>query len=214
MIKGDCIKHQFFKQSINVYSKKILKSHRIQYARLKIYCTKPKSWYVKPPKRIENKKARKGEKMQFLYTLVILGVAVGLGSILCQGGMRDAVRGALGVVLIAVMIVPFLTAMLRLCDFVTEGGDIRFPVVENDTEAFDEITATAFADGIKEAIKKDFSINGEVAVKVRGFSVTELRADSITVVIESSDLLVDFRAVREYTEKNFTRVGGCEVLYG
>ncbi|MBR3680840.1 MAG: hypothetical protein IKL79_02405 [Clostridia bacterium] len=147
--------------------------------------------------------------MELLYTLIILGAAVGVGSAACHGAMRGAVRGALGVLLVCSMVAPFLGAVARL-----ENLELELPSGESETDGFTEITALAFADGVREAICDEFSIKAEINVIVRGFSPAELRADSITVVIPTSAAHVDFRAVREYTEKSFTRVGGCEVVYG
>ncbi len=144
--------------------------------------------------------------MELLYTLIILGTAVGAGSIVCHGAMREAVRGALGIMLVAAIAVPFLSAASRL-------EDLELPSAEEwGEDGLGEITSLAFSEGIAEAIADEFSVRVEVVV--RGFNPAELRAESITVVIPTSSPLVDFRAVREYTEKNFTRVGGCEVLYG
>ncbi len=146
--------------------------------------------------------------MQFLYTLIILGTAVGVGSAVCHGAMREAVRGALGVVLVAAMIIPFLGVVSGLENFNPPNSEL------GGEGGFEEITSLAFSEGIKRAIADEFSVKGEINVIVRDFSPAELRAGSITVVIPTSAALVDFRAVREYAEKNFTRVGGCEVVYG
>ncbi len=146
--------------------------------------------------------------MQFLYSLIILSTAVGVGSLVCPSVMRDAVRGALGVLLISSLILPFVGAVSTVVDFdIPEtGGEV--------SDGFSEITALAFSQGVKDAITEEFSLDCEVQIVMRGFSPTELLAERITVVIPTSAAFVDFRAVREYTEKNFTRVGGCEVVYG
>ena len=146
--------------------------------------------------------------MQLLFTLILLSVAVGLCGAVCHGVMREAVRGALGIILVATLLVPFLGVVDGL-------SDLEIPDVGNgEYGEFGEITALAFSEGVREAIGDEFSINGDVRVVVRGFDPSSLRAESITVVIPTSAALVDFRAVREYAEKHFTGDGGCEVVYG
>lgn len=146
--------------------------------------------------------------MEFLYTLVILTVAIGVGGVICHAGMRDAVRGALGALMLASMILPFVGAVSELCD-------IDFSGVGSEVDGgFAEITSTAFAEGIGSAIAEKFSMKEPPDVIVRDFSPSVLSAESITVVIPSDCPLVDFRRVRDFVEENFTRVGGCEVVYG
>ena len=146
--------------------------------------------------------------MEFLYTLIILTVAVGVGGAICHGGMRDAVRGALGVLLLASMILPFIGAVSRLPDIEISGDGFE---VDGGLE---EITSVAFAKGVGDAIADEFSMKESPDVILRDFSPSELLAGSITVVIPGSSPTVDFRRVRDFVEQNFTRVGGCEVVYG
>ena len=147
-------------------------------------------------------------RLQLLFTLIILATAVGVGSIICHGVMREAVKGALGIILVATLLTPFLGALKGFFE-------LEIPEIGNGSYGeFDEITALAFSEGVRDAIVDEFSVSGDVRVIVRDFDPAQLRAESITVIIPTSAALVDFRAVREYTERNFSRDGGCEVLYG
>lgn len=146
--------------------------------------------------------------MQFLYTIIILATAVGVGGVVCHPTMRDAVRGALGVLLVTSMAIPFVGAVSSVVDL------DRLDMGGQATDGLSEITAIAFADGVRDAITEEFSINCDIRVIVRDFSAGDLIAGSVTVVIPTTAAHVDFRAVREYVEDNFTRVGGCDVVYG
>lgn len=149
--------------------------------------------------------------MSFLYTLILLTAAVGIAAALCHGPMREAVRSALGILLVSAMLSPFLSLLSSLDGLSSSSLGIG-SYVEKD--AFCEITSVAFEEGVRAAIADAFSVGEGVEVRVRGFSPSELRADGVTVILPQGAAGVDFRAVRDYVEQNFTRVGGCEVIYG
>ena len=149
--------------------------------------------------------------MNFLYTLIILSCAVGIGVMLSHSAMREAVRAALGLLLISAMLSPFVGAVAAARDLLDSPWD---GVLDTDGESLEDITSLAFGEGVANAISSAFSGADGVRVVVRDFQPTEMRADGITVVLPSGAVGVDFRAVRDFVEENFTRVGGCEVVYG
>ena len=148
--------------------------------------------------------------MNFLYTLIILSCAVGIGVMMSHSALRDAVRSALGVLLISAMLSPFVAAL----GTVGELSDLSFDDLFDTGGGVEGITELAFEEGIADAISAAFSGADGTRVAVRGFSPAQLRAEGVTVILPSSAVGVDFRAVREFVEENFTRVGGCEVVYG
>ena len=149
--------------------------------------------------------------MNFLYTLIILSCAVGIGVMLSHSAMREAVRAALGLLLISAMLSPFVGAVAAARDLLDSPWD---GVLDTGGESLDDITSLAFGEGVANAICSAFSGADGVRVVVRDFQSTEMRADGITVILPSGAVGVDFRAVRDFVEENFTRVGGCEVVYG
>ena len=149
--------------------------------------------------------------MSFLYTLIILSCAVGIGVMLSHSAMREAVRAALGLLLISAMLSPFVGAIAAAGELIDSSWD---GVLDTGGESLEGITALAFGEGVADAISSAFSGADGVRVLVREFCPTEMRAESITVILPSAAVGVDFRAVRGFVEENFTRVGGCEVVYG
>lgn len=148
--------------------------------------------------------------MNFLYTLIILSCAVGIGVMMSHSALRDAVRSALGVLLISAMLSPFVAAL----GTVGELSDLSFDDLFDTGGGVEGITELAFEEGVADAISAAFSGADGTQVAVRGFSAAQLRAEGVTVILPSGAVGVDFRAVREFVEENFTRVGGCEVVYG
>ena len=148
--------------------------------------------------------------MNFLYTLIILSCAVGIGVMMSHSALRDAVRSALGVLLISAMLSPFVGAISAAFDF----SGVSLDDFLDGGESLESVTELAFEEGVADAISSAFSGADGTRVAVRGFSVAQLRAEGVTVILPSGAVGVDFRAVREFVEENFTRVGGCEVVYG
>ena len=148
--------------------------------------------------------------MNFLYTLIILSCAVGIGVMMSHSALRDAVRSALGVLLVSAMVSPFIGAISAAVDF----SDMSFDGIFEGGESIETVTELAFEEGVAKAVSSAFSGADGTRVAVRGFSPSELRADGVTVILPSDAVGVDFRAVRDFVEENFTRVGGCEVVYG
>ena len=148
--------------------------------------------------------------MNFLYTLIILSCAVGIGVMMSHSALQDAVRSALGVLLVSAMLSPFVGAISAALDF----SDMSFDGLFGGNESLESVTELAFEEGVASAISSAFSRADGVRVTVRGFSTAELRAEGVTVILPSDAVGVDFRAVRDFVEENFTRVGGCEVVYG
>ena len=148
--------------------------------------------------------------MGFLYTLIILSCAVGVGVMLSHSALRDAVRSALGLLLVSAMLTPFVAAL----GTVGELSDLSFEDLFDTGDGVEGITELAFEEGVADAISSTFAGADGVRVTVRGFSAAELRAEGLTVILTSDAVGVDFRAVRDFVEENFTRVGGCEVVYG
>jgi hypothetical protein len=148
--------------------------------------------------------------MNFLYTMIILSSAVGIGGMMSHSALRDAVRSALGVLLISAMVSPFVGAISAALDF----SDMSFGGVFDGGGSFESVTELAFEEGVASAVSSAFSGADGVRVTVRGFSPGELRCEWVTVILPSDAVGVDFRAVRDFVEENFTRVGGCEVVYG
>lgn len=148
--------------------------------------------------------------MNLLTLVIISSLTVSLATALAYPALKNAVSGALGILLLLTVASPFVTVVRGALD-----GEITLPDFSVDgEEKFEQITTAAFERGVAEALVDRFGgVLSGVRVRARGFDPTDMRADGLTVVLPSAAATVDYRAVKDYLVENFTRGGGCEVYY-
>jgi len=148
--------------------------------------------------------------MEPLFLFVLSSVAVALCAALAHPALRGAVRGALGVILLLTLLVPFTDAVGGLL-----SGEIRLPEYSDESgTGFEEITLAAFEEGITASLIDRYGVGlTGVRVRARGFDPSVMRADGITVVLPEGAESLDYREIRDFLDKNFTRGGGSEVFY-
>lgn len=148
--------------------------------------------------------------MESLILFILSSVAVALCSALAHPALRGAVRGALGLILLLTLIMPFTDGVGKLL-----SGEIKLPEYSDGSGTeFEKITLAAFEEGITASLIERYGTAlAGVRVRVRGFDPSEMRADGITVILPEGAESLDYREMRDYLDKNFTRGGGSEVFY-
>lgn len=139
--------------------------------------------------------------------LAVCGLLTALSLLRLPSEVERAERAAFSVLLIAALATPTASVLSYI------GTLIRLPSGERptpDTSVYEQTLTDAFSEGVRRAVCEKFSVRAEaVRVGVRGFSVKEGRAESITVLLLGEAWHVDHRAVKSYIEKEGW--GACEV---
>lgn len=146
------------------------------------------------------------------YLVVLLSAAAVLSIALAvsHNALRGAVRAALGLVLLLSLISPLTGFFSELI-----SPSVPDAPTQDAGSDFEKITTEAFEEGIAGALIERWgeAVRG-CSVICRGFSVSDMLAESISVALPRSALNVDYREIRDFVAKNFTRGGYCEVYYG
>jgi len=124
----------------------------------------------------------------------------------CTDTKRGATKFALGVILLASVMAPIKG--------IIEGAVLPIFDIEDteykDSGAFSEYTEVYFCEGVRLAVADEFSLAAEdIEVIAVGFSAENMRAEIIKITLFRTAVSADYRAVREYIEKN--DLGKCEV---
>lgn len=147
---------------------------------------------------------------EYLVTLVSASLVCSIALALSHVALRRTLRGALGVLLLVSILAPLVT-------LVRDVTSIRLPDIDlalgEGEDAFLEITAAAFEEGIAEEIEGKWQSAEGVRVRSRGFDTSDMLADSITVYLSEELVWLDYRQMRDYVAESFTRGGTCEVIY-
>lgn len=144
---------------------------------------------------------------EYMIGVTCMCMLVSLASFVsCTDTKRGATKFALGVILLASLVVPVKGivegAVLPLFDI----KDTEY----KDSSAFSEFTEEYFCEGVRLAVADEFSLDAhDVEVITVGFSVEDMRAEVIKIKLLRAAAGADYRAVREYIEKN--DLGKCEV---
>lgn len=120
-----------------------------------------------------------------------------------------ATRFVIGVVLISAIMLPIV-------DIVDEND--RFLINDSfweslgDNEVDDATVKEFFERGIEEYIANECGVAKEsVRVSADGFDIASLKAARIYVSISSGGAFVDYRALEDKLEKEFTNGGDCRI---
>ncbi len=122
--------------------------------------------------------------------------------------MRGA-RGALGIILLSALAIPFVNKLVSFSDLSFE--DIPIYGDEYSDDVRDESVKNAFLRGIKLALKEEFSLREEeIEVTCAGFSFEHMKAEKINITLSGRSVFSDLRAIREFVEES--ELGECEVF--
>lgn len=127
------------------------------------------------------------------------------GFVSYRGELDRAVKGALAVIMLAVIVLPLRGLSSHvLPDFSADGF-----LPEGDAE-YETVGREAFEEGIRLAIAEKFGIDKEdITVTAVGYDFSSMRAQRIRVLLSGSAVTADARLIRSYiTEQG---LGECEV---
>ena len=120
-----------------------------------------------------------------------------------DGDARKSSRLALGIILLASLISPVISAVRGLAsiDFSDTGSYVESSAVEKTLEE-------AFCDGIAGCIAEEFSLKRDsVSVKAIGFNSETMRADVLTVTLSGVAATKDLVAIESFA--NGLEAGKC-----
>lgn len=144
---------------------------------------------------------------EYIISSITLGLISGIILHLAHRELLPTVRTAAGIVLLSFVIIPiggFIRALpnIEIPDFGT--SELLPDGIHREGEE-------AFEIGIARAVAERFSVSADgVSVQCGGFSLEELSAERVTVVLSGDAARLDYRAVRSYIEENL-EVKRCEV---
>jgi len=143
------------------------------------------------------------------YFLVILSsclVSV-IASSACHEKMRKATESVLGICLLFALVAPLPQLIGGLYDL-SEDFPGTSPLPEG--EIYKETAEEAMCRGIALAVAEEFDCSSEgVSVKLYGFSLSDMSAQRISIILSADARFLSPFAVREYIEENFS--GRCTV---
>ncbi len=147
---------------------------------------------------------------EYLTVLLSAAAALSIALAVSHNALRGAVRAALGLVLLLSLVAPLTGIFSELIS--PSVPDV--PTLDGSSD-FENITTVAFEEGIAGALVERWgeAVRG-CSVICRGFSVSDMLAESISVALPRSAVNIDYREIRDFVSENFTRGGYCEVYYG
>lgn len=148
---------------------------------------------------------------EYLGFLVTASAVVALGSLISHGGKTErAVRLALGVMLLSVAVVPLISAVTDAVDDAKLIFSEDVPPEGTSGNLYEKTAEDAFCEGIKKLVVSEFSVSkSEIDVRVFGFKVDEMCADSVKIILSGSAVHTDYRSLCSRIEE--LGLGKCEV---
>ena len=120
-----------------------------------------------------------------------------------------ATRLVLGIVLISVIMLPIVNIIGKSDEFVMNDS---FWNSLGDNKVDDATVEEFFERGIEEYIASECGVAKEnVRVRADGFDIASLKATRIYVSISSGGAFVDYRALEDKLEREFTNGGDCRI---
>lgn len=149
-----------------------------------------------------------GDFNQYIILAVTLSLFISVVSVMSHPSFKAECNMALGILSLAALAVPILSLVTSLGSFPELDF---FPEYDLSGGAV-EITKEAFEEGIGRAIEEKYRISkDELTVISRGFSFSDMRAESITVILSGGAVTSDSRDLAEFVKENFCPEGRCEV---
>ncbi len=145
----------------------------------------------------------------YLVLIVVLSAVVAVVSSSAHPQLSSESNMAIGAICLLALASPvislfnsggFIPALPDLPDIPVSGG-------------IEEVSTEAFAEGIEAAIVERLGEGGDVEVLVLGLSVSEMRAEKITIVLSGVYATLDNRSLSVWVRDSFLIPGGeCEVI--
>ena len=147
-------------------------------------------------------------KNAVVYLISMLFVVTLSSLALYDSEKMRSVRAALGIILLASFIIPFVNGFVsfseNLENILPEYG------ADHDIDLREELAEDAFLRGIKNAVADKFNVSeDDIRVNCSGFSFEKMRAEKINIILSGSAAFYDIRSIREYIEGS--GFGECEV---
>ena len=136
----------------------------------------------------------------YLISAILAGLLGSLCIHLSHTAMRNAVRCALGIIMVLVISRPFVGFIESLSELSFDSSHIGGVA---GSEILEEEARESFCLGISRAVADRFSDNEEnISVSCDGFVFETMSSDCISVTLRGSAAFLDYRAVREYLANN------------
>lgn len=149
---------------------------------------------------------------EYLYGLIAIGAVTFIAGLISYGGECDrTIKGALGVVLLSFIISPILTLFGSLSD-IDFGGifDYSDEDIKIEDSLYYKTAEESFCVGIERLLSEELNIpSDDIEVYTEGFSLGEMRAKRITIILSGSGVYADYRRVINTIERE--GLGECEV---
>ena len=145
--------------------------------------------------------------------LVCTSAVVSFGMLAMRPGEERIGGAALGIVLLAAMLVPLLSLFGSVGDISSE--DI-FGTVEVETDEGDyvERTRVAFEKGVAEAVADEFSLGKEdVRACAYGYDFEGVRAEKIKIILSGAAAYSDSRSVAAFVRESGLGEGEVELEF-
>ena len=149
------------------------------------------------------------ELKEYLIAVVALSGVLGVILLLSHPDTRRECEAAVLAVSLGALVTPILSLVPSVNSF-PELSPEMIPAVGG----VGEVSESAFSEGIESYLCSEYSLDKkEISVQTRGFSLSEMRAEEITVKLSGGAVLADIPGMKLCVRKNFTLEGGvCEVV--
>ena len=151
---------------------------------------------------------------EYFGTLIAISAVVAFASLLAHDGQgARAAAPCLGIILLFVAATPVIGAVGNIADGTYSDlfGDLDALPEEGEGDYY-EAVADAFALGVERMVESEFSLrDSDVTVAVKGFVLTEMRAQSVCVVLSGAAVTADARAIKSRVKE--AGLGECEVKF-
>ncbi len=148
---------------------------------------------------------------QYFSLVFAVGFAAAVaGFISYDGGRSMALRSAIGVVILLVVISPVSELMSE-----ASGGSLpELPSWDGElSDKYEETAREAVEEGIRELLAKEYSLDKEsFAVRLEGFRFSSMKAEMITVTLYGKAAFCDPLAVEDLVEQ--CGIGECYAKIG
>lgn len=147
---------------------------------------------------------------EYIIFALALSSVLGLIGSLSHPSLAREGEAAIGILCLFSLVSPIAAAIPSLLDL--PRPEQSLPAIGEG--GYVELSEAAFADGIREYISGEFSLDrAEVSVDISDFDFTAMRAGGVVVRLIGSAALSDVRGIRDTVKSNFISDGGeCKVV--
>ena len=147
------------------------------------------------------------------YLVLVIGASavVTFGGFMLYGGeMNKPSKTALSMILLATVIMPIASALGNVGSISAE--DVIGDYADGDAveDVYGQTAEAAFCEGVRKMVCDEFLMEEEdVSVRCFGFSLAEMRADKIKIILSGGAVYKDSRAIAARIRE--AGLGECEV---